>query len=198
MMDVLALFSKYFGNSFQMCYTYVVLLLLLAILIKNKFTAEAKNWLYVFNMIIAYVCLFNMLYLLGELFIAWYGQNSYELQAFVEHKSGSTAYTWILYCFLLLPDLTSFFFFHRKFRLRIWFVVFFVLVFNSGTIWNWVLQLNKDYLPSTWTLLSETFWQKLSKWILLPVVLMFAYWILNKRKKLPHPSLFFKSHAQPL
>jgi hypothetical protein len=199
MIDFSIFISKYFTNSFFLCYTYAVLLLLGVIVFKNKFTPEARNNLYVFNMLMGYVSLLGLLYWMLELFVAWYGQNPYELWAFYEGRNSQTSNPVVLYTFFLLPSLLGIFFLNKKFRLRIWFVILFLMVFNSGAIWNWLLQFDKDYLPSSWSVsYIESFWQKLSKWILLPVVLIFTYWILNKRKKLPHPSLFFKSDVQPL
>lgn len=190
-------FSRYFANSFLSLYTYAVIILIGLVLIKNKFTSESKNWLYVFNTLMAYVSLLNLLYWVVEIFINWYGQNPYELYAFVEYKPGPTAYTWTLYYFLLFPYLMGLFFFYRKSRLRIWFVIIFLIVFNAGTIWYWFLQLGKDYLPSSWSVYySETFLEKILRWILVPVVIIFTYWILNKRNRLPCSSLFFKSNAQ--
>lgn len=165
---------------------------------KNKFTLEARNSLYVFNMLMGYVSLLGLLYWILELFVAWYGQNPYELWTFYYEGYGWPSNPMVFYVFTLLPSFLGLFFLNKKLRLRIWFVIVFLMVFNAGIVWGWLLHFDKDYLPSSWSVPSETFWQKLSKWILLPVVLMFAYWILNKRKKLPHPSLFFKSDVQPL
>lgn len=187
-------FSRYFANSFLCLYTYAVILFIGLVLFKNKFTGESKNWLYVFNIIIAYVSLFGLLYWIGELLITWYGQNPYELHAF--YTAGPALPVWAIYYFLLFPSLMGLLFFNRKLRLRIWFIVFYVVVLNSGIIWNWIQRFNNDYLPSEWSVITETFWEKSAKWISVPVVIIFTYCLLYKRNKLPHSSIFFKNHVQ--
>ncbi len=192
-------YYRYFANSFLSCYTYAVILLLALAVIKNKFSHEAKNWLYVLNTLMGYVSLLGLFYWILELIVAWYDQNSYDVYTFIQGGYGLTNNPVLLYTFLLLPSFLGLFFLSKKIRLRIWFVIVFLIVFNAGAVWIWLLKFNRDYLPSSWSVIyDESFWEKLSKWVLLPVVLISTYWILNKRKKLPHPSLFFKNDAQPL
>lgn len=194
-MDLYVLYSQYFANPFLVFYAFALLLLIAFFIIKNKFTPEAKNCLYVLNTLMGYVSVVNLFFLAGELFIAWYGGSSYELYAFSERISGSPVN---IYTLILLQQLLGLFFLSKKFRLRTWFVITFLIVLNAGTIYSLVLQFHKDYLPSSWSVYySETFIQKLSKWVLMPLVLFFTYWFLHKRNKLPHPSLFLKNHVQP-
>lgn len=191
-------YSRYFANSFLSCYTYAAILLIAFLLIKNKFSQEAKNWLYVFNTLMGYVSLLGVLFWILELFLAWYGPNPYELWAFYEGRNSQNSNPVVLYTLLLLPSLLGLFFLGKKFRLRIWFVILFLIAFNAGIFWNWLLQFDRDYLPSCWAVYHKTIWEKISEWILVPVILFFTYWLLHKRNKLPHPSLFLKSNVQPL
>lgn len=193
-MDLYVLYSQYFANPFLVFYAFAVLLLITLVIIKNKFTPEAKNCLYVFNTIMGYMSVVNLFFLAGELFIAWYGESSYELYAFSERIFVNPVN---IYTLILLQHLLGLFFLSKKFRLRIWFVITFLIVLNAGTIYSWLLQFDKDYLPSNWSVYySETFLQKLFKWTLMPLVLFFTYWLLHKRNKLPHPSLFLKNDVQ--
>ena len=196
MMDISLYFSRFFANPFLNSYTYAAVLLLTLILVKNKFTTEAGNILYVLNTLAGTVSLLGLLYWAIELWLAWYGQNPYELYAFVAGDFLHPVYPVLLYFFLRLPSIAGLFFLNKKFRLRIWFVLIFLLVLNAGALYHWFLQFNRDYLPSSWAVSTETFWEKAVKWTLTPLVLIFTYWLLHKRNKLPYPSIFFKRNVQ--
>ena len=100
---------------------------------------------------------------LSELFIAWYGGNKFELDAFMLRiKDGPYvwAYVAMMFCNVVSPQI----FWFKKMRQN-WFVVFLVCNFVNAGMWFErfviiVTSIYRDYLPSSWsTYYSPTIWE---------------------------------------
>ncbi len=92
---------------------------------------------------------------LSELYIAWYGGNKFELDAFMLRiKDGPYvwAYVSMMFCNVVAPQI----FWFRKAR-RNWFVVFLICNFVNAGMWFErfviiVTTLTRDFLPGAWDL----------------------------------------------
>ena len=184
----------------------VIISIILYVFFKQKWGNEIINWLYVFNTIVLWVSLANLIFYAGELFIAWYGQNQYEWYAFSQNRANIfSPYGWsfwlMMFCNFLLPQLFWFKILRRS-------IVFtFVMAFFLGSgIWYerlviYITSAYRDYLPSSWSTYNSGFFrQMLFNLVYFVIVSSFVYWLLYKRKKLPFPSailsyfLFFISY----
>jgi Ni/Fe-hydrogenase subunit HybB-like protein len=102
---------------------------------------------------------------LTELFVAWYGQNSYEWWAFKENRANLfSPYGWsywgMMFCNVVSPQL----FWSRKLRRNVTFTFFMSVLINVGMWFERfviiVTSLYRDYLPSSWsTYYSPTIWE---------------------------------------
>lgn len=102
---------------------------------------------------------------LTELFIAWYGQNSYEWWAFSQNRANLfSPYGWsyygMMFCNVVSPQL----FWSKKLRRNIMFTFFMSVLINVGMWFERfviiVTSLYRDFLPSSWsTYYSPTVWE---------------------------------------
>ena len=102
---------------------------------------------------------------LTELFVAWYGQNTYEWWAFKENRLNPfSPYGWsywgMMFCNVVSPQM----FWFRKLRRNIAFTFFMSVLINVGMWFERfviiVTSLYRDYLPSSWsTYYSPTIWE---------------------------------------
>jgi len=68
-----------FSNAYLSIYPFAAIVCIVFYwFLKNKWKDEMRNWLYVLNTIVPLLTLINLVFLLAELFFAWYGQNPYE------------------------------------------------------------------------------------------------------------------------
>ncbi|MBI2565417.1 MAG: polysulfide reductase NrfD [Candidatus Schekmanbacteria bacterium] len=95
-----------------------------------------------------------------EFFIAWYGQNDYELFAFVNRATGpyAWAYWTMVGCNVLSPQV----FWFKKARTCIP-LLFVISIFINIGMWfeRFVIittSLHRDFLPSSWDYFRPTFW----------------------------------------
>ncbi|MGI8605251.1 MAG: NrfD/PsrC family molybdoenzyme membrane anchor subunit [Verrucomicrobiales bacterium] len=96
---------------------------------------------------------------LSELFIAWYGGNKYELDAFMLRiKDGPYvwAYVCMMFCNVVAPQIFWF-----RWARRSWFWVFLVCNFVNAGMWFErfviiVTTLARDFLPSAWDMYAPT------------------------------------------
>ena len=128
--------------------------------------------------------------------MTWYGQTPYEWYAFSDRGIHFfSPYGWghwlMLGGSLLLPQL----FWFIKFRKSIGFTFFVILVLNLGTWFErlviYLTSVYGDYLPSSWSTDGDNgyFFQLLLSLFSFIVISAPVYWLLNKRKKLPFPSV---------
>jgi Ni/Fe-hydrogenase subunit HybB-like protein len=91
-----------------------------------------------------------------ELFIAWYGQNPYELYAFMENRVNIwSPYGWsywlMMFCNVVSPQV----FWFRKLRRNIAFTFFMSIIVNVGMWYERfviiVTSTYRDFLPSSWS-----------------------------------------------
>lgn len=182
-------------NAFLNAYVIVAIILLLFTLIKKPYSIESYNLLFVYNTIIPWVSLIGWIYLAVELFLAWYGQNPYEWYSFREGRmaSGFNSFSWWL--LLVLHSLTSMLFFIRFLRTSRLFIllhIILVIPFNYERVVIWITSLYRDYLPSSWSQEEKPWYYIVFEWMFCTIIFCGIYWLLNKRKKLPYPSLFLK------
>ncbi len=185
-----------------------ILVILLYLFVKRKWKNEIVNWLYVFNTILVWLTLINLITYATELFIAWYGQNPYEWYAFSDNRANIfSSYGWSFWLMmafnLLLPQL----FWFKKLRKSIVFTFIVILFLNLGTWFErlviYITSAYRDYLPSSWsTYHGSTYFIQIMLSLLYFIVTTFiVYWLFHKRKKLPFPSailsysLFFISYS---
>lgn len=189
------------SNAYLNIYPFAALAcILLYWIIKKGWKQEMKNCLYVFNTVVPLFTLINLVFLLEELFIAWYGQNPYEWYAYKENKANifipyGWSYWFLLAMNTLLPQLLWF----KKLRKSI-IMTLLIIFFTSLGIWFerlviYITSAYRDYLPSSWStyyeqdgLLLAFFIQPLCFIIISTVV----YFVFHKRNKLPFPSVFLK------
>lgn len=189
-------FSNAYLNNYPV--TAIVCILFYCFL-KNKWKHEMINWLYVFNTIVPILTLINLLFFLGELFMAWYGQNQYEWFAFKENPGAIwSPYGWSYWLLLvsstLLPQLMWF----RKLRKSIVMTFFTAFVLSFGSWFErlviLITSLYRDYLPSSWlTYYNGEFWflQFALRFGCFAIASSMVYWLFHKRKKLPFQSVIF-------
>lgn len=209
MMMVLESYWYLFAGTFTNCYSIAIFLLTILYLIKNNWRGEIINWVYVFNTVMVWTGLINLLLLAKELFVAWHGQNPYEWYTFKENETDIfRPYTWgywLMLCFgYLLPQLCWI----RKLRMNLLFTFLISIITGIG-IWYeriviFITSMYRDYLPSSWSTYKvgswEAFIKLLAGCICVLGVTTATYWLSNKRKKLPYKSailsysLFFISY----
>ncbi len=96
---------------------------------------------------------------LSELFIAWYGGNKYEFEAFMLRiKDGP--YTWAYYCMMFCNVISPQIFWFKWARHNLW-VVFTVSMFVNAGMWFErfviiVTTLARDFLPGSWDMYHPT------------------------------------------
>jgi len=188
-MNVVSYFY-YFENAFFTGYLIVIIgLLVCSFFLQTEFKKESFNWIYILSTVIAWLYFINLLIYAGEAFMAWYGQNNYEWYAFSNHGAYNNRFllvTIITFCAALL-------FFIRKLRVNRWYIIFFLVIQNFQSFFYTLTNLYQDYLPSSWsTYYTETVRVKIISWLVFLLIITAVYWICNKRKKLPYPSLFLK------
>jgi len=87
-----------------------------------------------------------------EFFIAWYGGNPYELYAFKNRAFGP--YWWAYWAMITCNVVSPHFFWSKKLRTNMWFVLVISIVVNIGMWFERfviiVTSLHRDYLPSNW------------------------------------------------
>lgn len=184
----------FFTSAFLMMYQVVVILLLIGTLFRNKIKSESYNLLYVFNTLAAWSSLVVVLAYAAEFFIAWYGQNPYEWDAFSEQVNQDF---WIWFFVInLLSFLLGFLFFFRKMRTKRWFILLFYLS-NFGFFYEriviFITGLYRDYLPSSWSSYSADMYPKyVYSFGLIILLLAFIYIWAKKKRRLPFPSVLLK------
>jgi hypothetical protein len=182
-------------SVFNTIYFYLTILLLaITFLAKNKYKNEAYNLFYVLNTIVAWCSLYILLYWSIEIFIAWYGQNPYELHAFFE-PSFPQNFFWI-YCLLLMNIISGLLFFFKKLRINRYYTLYFLLISNIGLLYNLLtfsVWNKKDYLPSNWDKQEFFFdFSLILKCIIVLIWVLVAYYFSFKKNRLPFKSLFLK------
>lgn len=178
--------------------TYSILILVLIIVylfVKQSWKNECINWIYVCNSIVPWAAFVQLLTYFGELFIAWYGQNPYELYVFSQDRVNAfSPYGWSYWLMLCLHYLLPLFLWFKRVRKSIVFTIIMILILNAGFWYErlviWITSSYRDYLPSSWSTYTES--NYLPDFLLGLVyffLLSFAvYWFFHKRKKLPFPS----------
>ena len=102
---------------------------------------------------------------LTELFIAWYGQNPYELHAFFENRGNLfSPYGWSYYLMMFCNVVSPQLFWSRKLRRNITVTFFMSIIVNIGMWFERfviiVTSTYRDFLPSSWsTYYSPTIWE---------------------------------------
>jgi multisubunit Na+/H+ antiporter MnhB subunit len=191
-------------NSYLNIYPLAVIICtLLYWFLKNKWRYEMINWLYSFNTIVPLFSLLSLIFFVSELFIAWYGQNSYEWYAFSQNRSNVfIPYGWSYWLMLIATYLLPQLFWFRKLRKSITFTLV-VVFFLSAGVWFerlviWITSTYRDYLPSSWSTYHDTnyFTELLLNMFCFAIISFGVYWLLNKRKKLPFPSIIL-SYSLP-
>jgi hypothetical protein len=179
--------------------TYSILILVLIIVylfVKQSWKNECINWIYVCNSIVPWVTFVNLLSLAAELFIAWYGQNTYEYFVFSQDKVNAfSPYGWSYWLMLCLNFLIPLLLWFKRLRKSIVFTIFMILILNAGRWYErlviWITSYYRDYLPSSWSTYTE---RNYLLDFLLGLLYFFllsgtVYWFFHKRKKLPFPSV---------
>jgi len=191
------IFAEYNFYFFCSCYfeTFLfatILLLVGATFFKGKFQTESYNFLYVFNTLVAFICLIDLLFYAGELFIAWYGQNPYEWYAFSNNRAELFSWKWF-FTKAYLPLFFGLLFFFRKLRINRMAVLIFLLLMHLNLVEELYYRFSRDYLPSHWSV-SGPFDVKvmLYDYLIIATLLVAAYLIAKKKNKLPYPSVFLK------
>jgi hypothetical protein len=182
----------YFNNSFFAGYSIVVIILMIStFVLKGHYRNECFNWIYVLNTLVAYIYVVSLLIYASELFMAWYGQNPYEWYAFSNTKG---YYTWTYFMWgTIINFLLGLLFLSRKLRINRLYIVLFLILVNFELFLRFVTSFYTDYLPSSWaTNYNETILEKGIKKMTCLLIIAGTYWVANKRKKLPHPSVFLK------
>lgn len=171
--------------------TGLLLFLIISFFSNETFRKETYNWMYVFNFFIGWIYFFSLLVFCKELLMAWYGQNPYEWYAF--GNKGVSAYGGVMWVyFLIIPAFGSLLLF-RKLKSSRLFTVFFLMIVWLPSLMLLIANLYSDYQPSSWTSgIGENILSSILVWIITALLIILGYWIMNKRKKLPFPSLFLK------
>jgi len=92
-----------------------------------------------------------------------------------------------------LISLIGLLFFIRKLRQSWVLTLFILLLLNFNFLFNVLMRLYRDYLPSSWSVSYEDIWyHNIFRIMLFTLIAFLIYLILNKRKKLPYPSLLIK------
>jgi molybdopterin-containing oxidoreductase family membrane subunit len=102
---------------------------------------------------------------LTELFVAWYGQNPFEMWAFMENRANPfSPYGWAYWLMMSCNVLSPQIFWFRKLRRNITVTFFMSVIVNIGMWFERfviiVTSLYRDYLPSSWaTYYTPTIWE---------------------------------------
>jgi Ni/Fe-hydrogenase subunit HybB-like protein len=93
---------------------------------------------------------------LTELFIAWYGQNQYELHAFFENRGNIfSPYGWSYYLMMFCNVVSPQLFWSKKLRRNITVTFFMSIIVNIGMWYERfviiVTSVYRDFLPSSWS-----------------------------------------------
>ena len=93
---------------------------------------------------------------LTELFIAWYGQNPYEIHAFFENRGNIfSPYGWSYYLMMFCNVLSPQLFWSKKLRRNITVTFFMSIIVNIGMWYERfviiVTSVYRDFLPSSWS-----------------------------------------------
>ena len=102
---------------------------------------------------------------LTELFVAWYGQNPFEMWAFMENRANPfSPYGWSYWLMMSCNVLSPQIFWFRKMRRNITVTFFMSVIVNIGMWFERfviiVTSLYRDYLPSSWaTYYTPTIWE---------------------------------------
>jgi Ni/Fe-hydrogenase subunit HybB-like protein len=93
---------------------------------------------------------------LTELFIAWYGQNPYELHAFFENRGNIfSPYGWSYYLMMFCNVVSPQLFWSKKLRRNITVTFFMSIIVNVGMWYERfviiVTSVYRDFLPSSWS-----------------------------------------------
>ena len=102
---------------------------------------------------------------LTELFVSWYGQNPYEMWAFMENRANPfSPYGWSYWLMMSCNVLSPQIFWFRKMRRNITVTFFMSVIVNVGMWFERfviiVTSLYRDYLPSSWaTYYTPTIWE---------------------------------------
>jgi molybdopterin-containing oxidoreductase family membrane subunit len=99
-----------------------------------------------------------------ELFISWYGQNTYEIAAFRNRWDLSTPYGWAYWLMMSCNVIAPQFFWFRKLRRNLLFTFFMSIIVNVGMWFERfviiVTSIYRDYIPSSWsTYYAPTVWE---------------------------------------
>ena len=172
-------------------YSAVLLILLFsATVFKGNFKTESFNILYVVNFFVAWVSLYNLIYLAMELFLAWYGHNSYEWYVF--GPSMIVSFEWYILR-MFLSAFMGVLFFNRKLRSSRLFSLFFLIQINLAFIWDMYYYLMKDHLYSFFQTDNQLpVVVKVIQAASIILLLALIYLRSNKRNKLPYPSVLLK------
>ncbi len=186
--------QQYFNSLFN---TYTWIYFILAILIIAfrfllvKYKEEGKNLLYTANTLIAWFYLINLFNFLIEMLIAWYGQNTYELYYFSELKYFNDRA--IFFTKLFASLLIGLLFFIQKIRKSTLFTALFIILLYFERMVIFITSLYRDFLPpSSENKLDFSYSQRIIEILIIALLLILIYTIVNKKGKLPHPSLFLK------
>lgn len=182
--------------SFIFCYNILLFSFSLLSLFKNKKRkSEFKNWIYTLNTLLPFLCGIYFFSLFTELFTSWHGQNDYEWYAFSDIRGKYWMYFFLIK--LLLPLLIGMVFFIKKLRLNFWVIFIYLVAAHFILIERLVMKMTRDYMPSTWqTYYDDSFTDIILQWILPVFLIVLTYFFLNKKNKLPYPSIFSNKHVQ--
>lgn len=190
---------EYYLNNFFSLYLdfysiAIIFVLIGATFLKRNYRTESFNLLYTFNTLAAWSNLAIFLLLIMDLFVAWYGQNSYEFYAFRESRF-QVSWTIILthYFFGFATGLLLFF---RKPRTNRFITLLFFLshcAFLFERIIIYITSQFRDYLPSSWsTYYSISIGRYIYSYAIMMLLLKFIYFRAKKKGRLPFPSVFLK------
>lgn len=160
----------------------------------TKIKTEAFNILFVLNSILPFVCLLFIFNYLGEMFIAWYGQNSYEWYAFKEGgQKWYSGESLIILVSFFLSYVFGLFFFKRKIRINKFATLFYLVVSHLAFFYHYIPGMFRDYLPSEWEIADGfNLWEEILNYVIIICLIVFVYWFYHKKGKLPYPSLILK------
>lgn len=177
--------AYFFSNA----YKYIAILLLIAGLF-NYFKKEPYNLLYTACTLLAWVYLFYTLVIGYDFYIGWYGQNNYERWIFIEGSSIGYRFYWYKVAAAFLLGL---FFFIRKLRTSVIYIVIFIVIQNIGLIEEIFFPTPAFVLPypKKWITI-DSFFKQAALFLVTIILLVFIYWRAKKKNRLPYPSVFLK------
>ena len=181
-----------FFSAFNNVYHIAIPFLLAFTVLRKKIKSEGWNGLYVFNTILFLTQLTILLNYGFTVFMAWYGQSSYEFFVFKSTYTGSLYL--VLFCLQFIPLL----FYWRKLRVARFFTIICYLCLSLGWVVQKLFSYRRDYLESNWSVNYDI--DKTSDYILVYssvfIVIVVVYFIGSKRKRLPYDGYFaFRKQA---